>query len=234
MKTGAAIAVLFVLAGALPSALAQKVKGVRSPPQRRAQSTGSNESPVPLSDFKTTKYKCKKAAAKAAVLPQKASLPPKATSNPPKEAGLHDPKANPAVHATPNGLPSSASRVPPPPPTPEECLLLEVSNLADVVVDCDAILEDRGPQGGGAVEWVSYTVDLDILKAESSGLGAIFNDMGKDLQTKVAPRVAGCNEQQADRRSRRLLGEENAYKIVNVDFGTLDLDPRGKQTQRLI
>lgn len=92
------------------------------------------------------------------------------------------------------------------------------TDFQSVNVDCDAIANDAGPTD---VHSVSFSVNMDLLKDADTGLNSIYSAMEKELQTKVAPRIAGCS-------GSRMLAEESATsKIVHVDFGEFEMDNRG-------
>ena len=97
------------------------------------------------------------------------------------------------------------------------------TDFQSVNVDCDAIANDSGPTDTHSV---SFSVNIDLLKDADTGLQDIYSAMEKELQTKVAPRVAGCS-------SGRMLAEESS-KIVNVDFGDFQFSNRGKNGFSLI
>ena len=91
------------------------------------------------------------------------------------------------------------------------------TDFQSVNVDCDAIANDAGPTDTHSV---SFSVNIDLLKDADSSLQSIYSAMEKELQSKVAPRVAGCS-------GGRMLAEEST-KIVNVDFGEFEFDNRGR------
>jgi len=90
------------------------------------------------------------------------------------------------------------------------------SEFAEVNVDCNAIANGAGPIDTHSV---SFSVNMDLVKDADSGLQSLYSAMEKELQTKVAPRIAGCT-------SGRLLSEESS-KIVNIEIGEFQLDIAG-------
>lgn len=92
------------------------------------------------------------------------------------------------------------------------------SEFHSVNVDCDAIANGSGPTDAHSV---SFSVNIDVLKDASTGMQAIYSAMEKELQNKVAPRIAGCSDGQAS-------STEETTKIINVDFGKLEFDHSGK------
>lgn len=93
------------------------------------------------------------------------------------------------------------------------------SEFDQINVDCDAIANDNGPTD---VHSVSFSVNIDVLKDAESKLNDIFDGMEKELQQKVAPRIAGCSSS-----GRFLASDDSSSKIVHVDFGEMEFDHQG-------
>lgn len=91
------------------------------------------------------------------------------------------------------------------------------NEFQSVNVDCDAIANDKGPKDTHSL---SFMINMDVLKDADASLQDIYSAMEKELQTKVAPRVAGCSR-------GRMLASGGSSKIVNVDFGEMELDRKG-------
>lgn len=91
------------------------------------------------------------------------------------------------------------------------------SDFQSVNVDCDAIANDKGPTNTHSL---SFMINMDVLKSADASLQDIYSAMEKELQMKVAPRVAGCS-------GGRMLASGQSSKIVHVDFGDMELDRKG-------
>lgn len=92
------------------------------------------------------------------------------------------------------------------------------SKFQSINVDCGAIADDQGPTDTYSV---SFNVNIDIVKDVPSSMRDIYSAMEKELQSKVAPRIADCSD------GRRVLAQPST-KIVNVDFGKFEFDHSGK------
>ena len=231
------LTILGLLLCLLPTlASASALKGVRGTRRLQVES----ESPSPKEPKDPKEKKCKKyaepkAGPKVAPETKATASDPMATDAEPKEAVApkdpKDPKAAPESKATAGDPKDPKAKKADPKAAAQECLEWEESSdvvsdpsfgststeFQSVNVDCEAIATDKGPTDTHSV---SFMVNMDVLKDADTRLKSIYSAMEKELQSKIAPRIAGCS-------GSRMLAEESS-KIVYVDFGEMDLDNKGK------
>lgn len=230
MKSFLTIIALLVWLPALASASA--LKGVRG--HKRALQTAEPPAPADKMEKKCKKY------AEPKLDPKAKKEDPKATDDKAGEAKAADPKAtDPKATADKadkedkkeveclewfeeQGIDrddEGGSSVVTDPTMTSTGSTTSSSSFDQINVDCDAIANDKGPTDGHSV---SFSVNIDVVKDDESTMNDIYSAMEKELQAKVAPRIAGCSS------GRFLASGSQGSKIVHVDFGELEFDRRGK------
>jgi len=212
---------LILLSVSMPAMAAPRnpqLKGVR---RGLATPSNSQNGPPPHAE-----KKCLKKAPKASPA-TKDSLPPKENSPldgpPPKES--FPPKDSPPPKeslAPKDPLPPKEGPEEGEPVWEEECVEWS-TDFGKAMLDCDAVAADKGPR---STDWVSFSVNIDVLKKSGIGMDQLYDSMEKELQAKVAPTVAGCSD------TRRL--NNGTASIVNVDFGEFKFDQQGKRLSTLL